>query len=181
MSFYVIDTQHAGKPSPSERRDRGGQLGDRTEVWATRRYGLALAEALEAAGHEVVMISDGAYPDRHARVNAMRPTAYLALHLDAGLAGRGDRGAVFHWPGSAKGLPLARSIAASVSVVTPWEVSARSADPKVYENARACMAGVQCPGLVLEPGFMDGAIGRTWLLDENNLARLGRAIAGGLG
>ena len=121
----ALDIQHAGKPrSP---RDRGAQLGTVTEVWATRRLALACEEALDAAGHEVYAIRDGEYRDRHQRVNALRPDVYVSWHLDAGIGGRGDRGAVFHWPGSTTGSATAARIVAACQPIVPWPLAVKAA------------------------------------------------------
>ena len=172
----VIDIQHGGKPSAPRDRGAPGQVpGLPHEVWSTRRYALALAEHLEAAGHEVFILSDGEYQDRHARCNTLRPDLYLACHANAGIGGRGDRGEVYHWPGSVKGIRAAEAIAAELDKVLPWKSKAVAAST---DRTRATVAGVSAPALLLEPGFLDGALGRTWLRDE--VEAIGAAIAKGV-
>ena len=174
----ALDIQHAGKPrSP---RDRGAQLGTVTEVWATRRLALACEEALDAAGHEVYAIRDGEYRDRHQRVNALRPDVYVSWHLDAGIGGRGDRGAVFHWPGSTKGSATAARIVAACQPIVPWPLTVKPAEAGEWDRVRACLAGVQAPAVLLELGFCDGLMGRQWLQNSANLEALGAAVARGL-
>lgn len=172
----AIDIQHAGKRSAPKDRGAPGQVpGLPHEVWSTRRYALALAEHLEADGHEVFVISDGEYRERHARVNELRPDLYLACHANAGIGGRGDRGEIYHWPGSSKGTAAAQAIAAALDAVVPWK---SKAVPATTDRTRATVAGVSAPAVLLEPGFLDGAVGRTWLRDE--VEAIGQAIGRGV-
>jgi N-acetylmuramoyl-L-alanine amidase len=171
----VLDVQHAGKPDAP--RDRGAPLGTRSEVWATRRLGLAMEEMFDALGHEVLVLRDGAYRDRHARCDALAPDLYIALHFDAGIAARGDRGAVFFWPGSARGQAFAERVATASAGVCPWPIKPTPATAPTWDRVRACVGGVKAPAILLELGFVDGAQGRTWLQDEANLRALGQAVA----
>jgi N-acetylmuramoyl-L-alanine amidase len=171
----VLDVQHAGKPDSP--RDRGAPLGPRSEVWATRRLGLAMEEMFDALGHEVFVLRDGSYADRHKRCDALAPDLYVALHFDAGIGGRGDRGAVFHWPGSAKGKAAADKVAAHAGTVCPWGVRALVAEAGKWDRVRACVGGVKAPAILLELGFCDGEKGATWLQMDSNLVALGQAVA----
>ena len=171
----VIDIQHAGKPDSP--RDRGAPLGPRSEVWATRRLGLAMEELIEVLGHDVFVLRDGFYSDRHKRCDALAPDLYIALHFDAGIGGKGDRGAVFHWPGSTRGKAAADKVAAHAGAVCPWEVRALVAEAGKWDRVRACLAGVKAPALLFELGFCDGALGKAWLQDDANLRALGQAVA----
>lgn len=171
----VLDVQHAGKPDIP--RDRGAPLGQRSEVWATRRLGLAMEEQFDALGHDVFVLRDGTYRERHARCDALAPDLYIALHFDAGIVGRGDRGAAFFWPGSARGVKYAAQVAAAADIVCPWDVKHVAAVSGTWDRVRACLAGVKAPALLLELGFCDGAIGKAWLQDEANLRALGQAVA----
>jgi N-acetylmuramoyl-L-alanine amidase len=171
----VLDVQHAGKPDSP--RDRGAPLGPRSEVWATRRLALAMEETLDALGHDVFVLRDGSYADRHARCDALTPDLYVALHFDAGIAGKGDRGAVFFWPGSARGVKYAAQVAAAADHLCPWDVKHVAAVSGTWDRVRACLAGVKAPALLLELGFCDGSLGRSWLQDETSLRALGQAVA----
>jgi N-acetylmuramoyl-L-alanine amidase len=171
----VIDVQHAGKPDSP--RDRGAPLGQRSEVWATRRLGLAMEDQFDVLGHEVFVLRDGSYADRHKRCDALNPDLYIALHFDAGIGGRSDRGAVFFWPGSARGQAFAEKVATASAAVCPWPIKPTAAAAPTWDRVRACLAGVEAPALLLELGFCDGAQGRTWLQDEANLRALGQVVA----
>jgi len=176
--MVVLDIQHAGKPdSPF---DRGAQLGTLTEVWATRRLALGIEEHLDAARIAVHVLRDGTYPARHLRCNALAPALYVACHFDAGIGKRGDRGAVFYWPGSVKGAAAAAQLAAAAHAVVPWNVTAVPATKGTYDGVRACMAGVAAPALVLELGFCDGKLGELWLQSEAHLQTLGDAVGRGI-
>lgn len=174
----VLDVQHAGKPDSP--RDRGAPLGPRSEVWATRRLGLAMEEMFDTLGHDVFVLRDGSYSDRHKRCDALAPDLYIALHFDSGIGGRGDRGAVFFWPGSTRGQAFAEKVATGAAAVCPWPVkpiAAVATPAKTWDRVRACIAGPDDPAILLELGFCDGSLGRSWLQDEASLRALGQAVA----
>lgn len=169
-----LDWQHTGKPSAS--RDIGAVHQGVTEVDVVGRYVLACRARLHELGHETFILADGEYKDRAARCNnALKPALYIAGHANAATEPT-DYGAVFHWPGSARGRAAAMAIADALRVLSPWQ-STRviSAEAGTWNRVRSCIGSVQAPAVLLEPAFLTGARGHAFLRDDH--AAIGRAIA----
>lgn len=189
MAVVVLDRQHVGVPS---RRfadagawadlDSDGQRDvHEQEALLTPRYILAAEERLRALGHDVVVISDGQYAERHARAKAYRGTVYVACHLNAG---GGDYGLVCYDHRSTRGRELAGLIASALGQQCPElrRTIARAASETEWTNAYRCIAGVYDgtpTGICYEPAFLDTPAHRP-LLTESGLVRMGLALADGI-
>lgn len=175
-AFIVLDCQHQGRLS--RLADRGATAPDYTEVDVIRDYAAAADRTLRGRV-DVALLSHGEYAERHAWVNRAAPAAYIACHVNAGIDGRGDRGLVFHWPGSVAGARLARQLAAALGPALGWPCAALPADD-AWSNVRATIAGARPPAVCLEPGFIDGRRGRAALADPAIRAALGAALGHGV-
>jgi len=176
VARVCIDVQHIGKPNKP--RDRGAAWpadgSGLVEVHLTLGYAVAMERALHDLGHEVFLLVDGYYGDRHKRVNALAPDLYLACHVNAGMGGKPyNRGEFYHWPQSSNGHAAAQAIAEAVAAVAPWRCEVKPADSS---RTQATMDGVRAPTVLLEPGFLDG-LDASWLQQSHTL---GGAMASGV-
>lgn len=171
--IVALDIQHAGKPGAW--RDRGAVWDGVEEVDLTRAYAFAAEHVLRRRGVDVVVLSDGEYSTRWSRTNMYDPACYIACHANAGLGGRaGQRGEVYHWPGSSQGMPLAAEIAGRMTRLWPTRALAASTD-RVQNTIR----GVQAPAICFEPAFLDaGDNGARWLVAHAD--DIGTALAEGI-
>lgn len=180
--LVIIDIQHRGKPHQLD--DRGAVNGPHVEAMLTPVYALAMEARLLELKHDVITISDGAYPDRHERACQYARyhrgvCVYLAPHLNAG---GGKLGIAFHDSRSSKGSGLA------VEVVNAWAealpelagVEAIAARPDDWtKNAFHTIKGVftgRPVALCLEPAFIDQPA-HADLLTDAGLKRIGYATA----
>ena len=194
--LVLLDRQHYGKPSPRQ-KDRGvavdldgdGNI-DAMEANLTPSYIQAAREALEAAGHTVVLLDAGWYPDRHkAAIRQVRaaatglPAAYVACHLNAG---GGNYGLVLHDARSTGGEALANRVGDAMRRVFEEgelkRVLVKGASASEWTNAYNTIRGIYAgpgnlSGICFEPVFVDTHRG---LLDPEGLARIGAALASGL-
>jgi len=198
--IVILDRQHQGKPQSL--RDMGAWSdfdldgrADWTEQEAvlTLLYGHLYAPAtLRAAGIDVLAMSDGAYADRHARVNALSDRyprdllVYVALHVNASTSPNADYGSVFYHYRSAAGAGphLARLIAESLRHRCPelGAVKTVKASPSDRDTARAfsTFSGVKHPICIcFEPGFI-GTAKHAPLWSGGGLERVGAALADGI-
>jgi N-acetylmuramoyl-L-alanine amidase len=172
--IICLDIQHQGKPD--HLRDRGAVNGSVEEVDLTRRYAAAADKELRRLGIDCILLSDGRYSDRQKRADSYGCSAYIACHINAGLAGRaGDRSEVYYWPGSEKGQTLAAHVTGELAPLCPWPVRALAAET---DRVKGVMAGAKAPALCFEPGFLDGLVGESWL--PANAEKLGVALARGI-
>jgi N-acetylmuramoyl-L-alanine amidase len=187
MSLIALDRQHAGVPSRAYADagawadlDRDGQRdGEESEALLTPVYILAAETRLRELGHSVVVLSDGQYPDRHARVNAYKADVYVAAHLNAG---GGDYGLAVHDARSAAGKALAASVVRSLTAACPELRRGVVGDTVGFPRALACIDGVYSGrpvAVCYEPCFMDRQE-HQGLLRPDGLVRLGRALADGI-
>lgn len=180
---------HTGKPDrPTDRgaaytHPSGVRL---SEVSLVRRYADALDVALLAAGHRCVTYEDGTYDERARRAKISGASCLLALHANAGLAGRpGQRGELFYWPGSVKGQALAEAIAETLGHVVPYTVRVIPAEVGPYLDAsrvaavRSTIDGAVSPSVCVEPFFLDGE-GADELVSDDYLTAIGKALAAGV-
>jgi N-acetylmuramoyl-L-alanine amidase len=177
----ALDVQHAGKPDRPD--DRGASAFGVEEVSLTRSWLDHIDRELRKLGHQVLPISDGAYPERWARADDWGADVYVALHANAG---GGARGEVFYDHRSARGAGLAAAVADALEGALRWKVEEKpcradddgQARDEDYSEAFACIRGVRAVALVLEPGFIDGPVEhRTKLRDG---ALIGSAVARGI-
>lgn len=185
----ALDVGHAGKTTHPG--DRGAVNGGTEEVALVVRYLLAADRQLRELGHEVLLFGGlGSYADRIARCSSAGADVYVQGHIDAGLLGRtGDRGTSIYDHRSARGKALAESVATALGKVTPWPQKAAAGRPDDDGQARdedlseawgcisACYA-LRPVGLLLEPGFIDGAAGAAWL--REHVESVGVALAAGI-
>jgi hypothetical protein len=204
-AIVFLDRQHAGKCGPSTWADRGAAFdfdGRGTgaawnqEAGQSGRLALELESAIldraRAMGRPVavVLLSDGPYRSRHARVNdawaAMGgpPSVYLALHYnaaDASARASARYGLVLPDYRSGRGRVLADAVAGALA--REWSgvldrVQVQPAAPGDWTaNAYATIAGVRFPvALCLEPGFMLPA--HAPLFGPDGPSRTADAVAG---
>jgi len=189
--LVILDWQHQGKPPPKH-RDRGASseiCGVRIhEVDLTRAYIDVAAQALRAAGHQVEILTEGWYSNRHAQAGALshkgeRPAAYVACHINAG---GGRYAASFYDSRSAGGSRLSACVASALGEQLP-ELSAsktRPCGPDQSPRAWSVIRGIWaapawCSAICFEPAFIDHAAHRP-LLTPEGLARIGHALADGV-
>lgn len=188
MALIVLDRQHTGKPGQDDTGAWGDFNGNRKpevmelEAILTGYYGFWCEVRLRELGHEVVVLSDGFYSDRHKRANAYQADAYIALHLNAG---GGDYSLALHDYRSAAGKALAASITESWTKVLP--VAKHHVKPTAPEGefprAYPCISGVfagKPVAALVEPLFVDNPKHQQFLRDETKLHMLGYSIADGI-
>ena len=108
-SIVFLDRQHLGKPK--KWRDLGASHDGVHETWCTSIYLHYCEWKLRESDIDVVLISDGWYGDRAARVNqyavGYNKSVYVAAHVNAG---GGDYGTTFYDHRSTNGQRLATHI-----------------------------------------------------------------------
>lgn len=174
--LVALDVQHTGKPFAWG--DRGAAYGGLVEVELTRAYVNAADRELRRLGHEVVVLQDGTYGSRQTRADSYGASVYVACHINAGLAGRkGDRGEVYHWPGSTRGARIAAAVSVELLKVCPWT---SKAIPAETDRVRSTISGVKATALCFEPAFLDGEAGLPFLRNALNVEAIGVALARGI-
>ena len=196
MTMIVLDRQHAGKPHRP--KDMGATAGDldrsgsidlhEMEAYYTAILGLA-AELRLRQKYDVIPISHGTYPERHAYVNTRLPEAavYVALHLNAGAPKKASReySAVFYDYRSApdRGLRLAECISARLGGIEQISGNRRvwaTSKTGWKRNAHSTIRGVQhAIGICYEPLFIDGER-HAALMNVAGMQRIGNALADGI-
>lgn len=191
MSRIMLDAGHLNKPSHPH--DRGAVYAGREEAGIALAY-LSSADAwLRALGHEVfVGAGPGTYPERIALASRLGCHVYVQAHIDATpTPGTADRGTVIHDHRSKKGAALAASVAAELGKVTPWAVKVAAAQPdddgqprdEDLSEAFGCISAAYAlkpVAILLEPAFIDGALGSAWLAGAANVRAIGVALADGI-
>jgi N-acetylmuramoyl-L-alanine amidase len=191
MGLCILDRQHVGDPNNLKNTGASGDLDQNGRVDIAERegmltalYGLALEQRLRELGHDVILIADGRYSERHARANAYAKgypgkVAYLALHLNAG---GGAYGCFLHDHRSTGGKRLANIAAQWIRGALPElaQVHAFGAAPgEPWGRAFSTISGVyegRAVGLCVEPCFLDGPHAAS-LLSSSGLRRIGSALA----
>lgn len=190
--LVILDRQHAGQIN---RLDSVGAVADvdgngtkeihEAEAKWTGLLSLALEFNLRAKGVKVMPISDGSYPERHARANEYAARyggacVYLALHLNAG---GGNYGAMFYDHRSAAGGDLADYIAAEmerdldeIDVVKKIPCSPSDWTKNAYYTIKDVGRPV---ALCSEPLFIDNTEHQK-LLSEGGIGRLAEAMVNGI-
>jgi len=181
----VVDVQHLYRPNKPKDRGSVYALADgttTTEGGAVVVYAGALRAFLEERGAEVLTndpthwILVGPYSTRHRAVNAWKPHAYLACHLNAG----GGRYALMEHMSMSRGKALAEAIGQSLSAIFPALADHRTLALKSTDRGAVCIERVEDPAaaVLCEPFFGDNPAHQA-LLAAPELHRVGRAI--GLG
>ena len=191
MSRIMLDAGHVNKPNRPH--DRGAVYAGREEAGIALAYLLSADAWLRALGHEVfVGAGPGTYPERIALASRLGCHVYVQAHVDAGLAGRsGDRGTVIYDHRSKKGALLATFVAAEIGKITPWPVKAAASQPdddgqprdEDLSEAFGCISAAYAlkpVAILLEPAFIDGALGSAWLAGAANVRAIGVALADGI-
>jgi N-acetylmuramoyl-L-alanine amidase len=187
VSLVALDRQHSGVPSRAYADagawadlDRDGRRdGEEQEALLTPVYLLAAEKRLRELGHSVLVVSDGQYTARHARVREYAADVYVACHLNAG---GGDYGLAVHDARSTGGRALAGAVVRSLTAACPELRRGVVGDTVGFPRARACIEGVfagKPVGLCFEPAFMDRPEHQA-LLTPAGLERIGRALADGI-
>ena len=176
MSRVVLDLGHHGLTGGRP----GAEHGDRREVAIVRRYTIAAADHLEAAGVAVDFAGQGRYSSRQAQAARDKAAAYVACHVNA--AWRNGFGAsVYHSKDAASGGLLAYHLAShlrrALGQCRTWPTS-----PDDWtKNAHSLVWRAQSEGVaavVYEPAFIDGPAEQLALLDDPG--RLGGCLAAGI-
>lgn len=191
MLRILLDPGHINKPDHIH--DRGAAHRGLEEVTLAIQYLTAADRRLRQLGHEVLLVAGpGTYPERITQAHRLGCDIYVQGHINAGLAGRaGDRGMAIYDHRSARGRALAGLVADSLGMVLPWPVTANEARPdddgqprdEDLTEAFGCIAAaypLKPVALLLEPAFIDGALGLGWLSNRGNLDVLGAALAAGI-
>lgn len=192
--LVCLSRDHVGKPDKlkdtgaSADLDHNGKVSvAEQEAILTAQYILAAEIRMRELGHDVIVISDGRYSDRHTRVNGYAKVypgkvAYVACHLNAG---GGAYGSCFFDERSKAGPLLATAVANKLRAAFSELASVKvfgAAPGGTWANAYATISGVydgRAVGVCFEPCFMDGPHA-TELLSTNGLTRIGGALADGL-
>ena len=157
MSAPVVclSIDHIGKPHGAHPWfDRGAQSPSGwLEVDLTLRYALAAEREFRRLGRLVCLLTDGTYAERWERADRYGASLYASLHADAG---GGDRGTVYCDHRSTRGLELAGLVTGEIDDVVPWHVGLGVLDE--LTRGWACIHGVRAPAILVEPGFVDGAV-----------------------
>jgi N-acetylmuramoyl-L-alanine amidase len=199
--LVVLDRQHGGTISWASQRgaeydiDGDGVIEQHErEANLTPHYIAAAEKALQAAGCDVIVMSDGFYDARHQRAKSYLAHVYVACHLNAG---GGSRGLVFHDRRSKQGPYLAAEVAVSLANACP-ELSGGAGSVGCYDDreytgmdtfsipwlyrAFNTIKGVydgSPVGICYEPFFID-APAQAELASLPGLERVGEALARGI-
>lgn len=188
MALVVLDRGHAGKGPGSGDRGASADLdGDgvveshEREAAITPYYILAAELALLAAGHDVIVVSDGSYDARQRRAIGYGADVYVACHLNAG---NGDYGLAVHNAGSMQGQRLATAITGRLRAACPELSRVVVGDTVGFPRAASCigtLATARPIGIVYEPAFLDRAAHQPLLrAGGEGLTRIGQALAEGI-
>ena len=177
MSLVILDRQHVGKP------DRFNDLGasyideqgeQQFEAIETAKYIHEIELECRRQGYDVIVLSDGSYSDRHARVNEYASkyegqSIYIACHINAG--GRGEYGVAFFDFRSSAGQRLSRHIATECSAMEiEWSVI--ECRPNNWtKNAFHTIKGVAPVAVCLEPYFIDNPRHRRIMMSDDGRKR----------
>ncbi|MCA9712120.1 MAG: N-acetylmuramoyl-L-alanine amidase, partial [Myxococcales bacterium] len=196
MALVVLDLQHLGRGGRHE-GDMGAAAdldGDgRTECHereALLALGYLTAAGLELnrRGHQVIVLSQGEYPDRQALAVELaleastlrRRAVYVACHINAG---KGNYGLVLHDRRAAKGAAVAAAVAEQLAGLPEIPRALTKAAVGEWGRAAPCIEGAWThgellPAIVFEPCFIDQPA-HAALLSPEGLQRIGRALAEG--
>ena len=153
--------------------------------WAEASFVASVCAAVAANWGErqiaFALDASGSYAERGRRADEQKAELVVHVHADAVAAETGpDFTTVYYWPGSQVGKLAASRVAAGLSKVVPWPVKTIEANNEVWlKNVRALLAASVAPAIVVELGFADGKLGRTWL--PANTSAIGRCLADALG
>jgi N-acetylmuramoyl-L-alanine amidase len=184
----ILDRQHAGQVRRPDDRGAAADLdGDHVigqherEAMITPLYILAAEARLIMLGHEVIVISDGTYPERAARAIGYAADVYVACHANAGA---GDYGLAIANAGSTSGAALATAITAKLRTLCPElrRVVVGDTSAASYPRAAACIGGVakaRAVGICYEPGFLDQP-SHAPMWSGSGPTRVGQALAEGI-
>lgn len=119
------------------------------------------------------VVAAGSYAQRGEDAEAGAGAAVVVqVHADSG--GRGaDRAGVYYWPGNVAGERRARALAEALGTVVPWAVQVYAADA-AWPRVRTCLAAVRPTSVLVEVGFVDGALGAARL--PGLAAAIGQAL-----
>ena len=166
--IVVLDRQHVGKPGRDDKGARAELDGEVVhEVDLTLGYIEHAAALLTAEGHDVVILDEGWYQERHrkaadiARANPDEAVAYVAAHCNAG---GGSYGLAIHDQRSRGGRALAEAVADVLGAnAAPYldRAIVRAAERGgTWGRAMTTIAGIydgpaNIVGICYEPLFMD--------------------------
>lgn len=187
--IVALDFGHLNKTTNPA--DRGASWKDLVEAPMAARYLLATEGRLRALGYHVFFgLGPGSYTTRTQRAHDIGAAIYVQGHFNAGLGGKaGDYGLTVHDYRSAAGKALGASVALALGKAAPWDCKTLPGKPDDDGQARdedlseayGCISAcylLKPVGLLIEPGFLDGALGVDWI--PGNLDAIGVAIADGI-
>lgn len=161
-----------------------GEAGE-SEAELARGYVAHAEAALARAGHHVLVLEQGSYPERHRRaIEAARARqGERALYVQAhASAGRGAYGLVLYDYRSLAGARVARNMTASLAAYLP-ELAGNVRQCALHPGDRgwSCLDGIYdgpalLRGMVVEPGFLNSPRHAS-MWSAAGLMRIGTAIA----
>jgi N-acetylmuramoyl-L-alanine amidase len=176
-----LDRQHRGKPG--RWNDEGAKNAEMTETYLTSQYIFHAENHLIMHGIDVIVLTDGHYSERHARVNEYVDTGlsvYIACHINAG---GGDYGASFYDYRSTAGSKLAHLIDLSLANLCPELRTVKRIECRPDDwtkNAYYTIKGVARPvAICFEPLFID-CKDHEPLTTPEGIRRVGVALAEGI-
>lgn len=165
----------------------GARHADLSEARLIRVYAQHTARRLVELGHDVVLITEGDYPLRHAAVNGLGPDVYVACHVNAGV---GDYALGLVLSGEHTG--LCRAVVDRMSeepeirrgrygLLSSSHQAGNRVGSLIAWGTRGtiCIDGARCPSIIFEPGFIDSSE-HAPLWEPEGLRRVGEALAEGL-
>ena len=171
-TLVILDRQHVGKPT--NLRDLGASVVDSNGVTIsegveTAKYILEIEIECRRQGYDVIVMSDGGYSERHARVNYYANqydglVIYIACHINAG--GSGIYGSSFYDWRSSTGEKLARHIANECSVLGYDWLSIECRPNDWTKNAFHTIKGVAPVAVCFEPYFIDNPRHRETMMND---------------
>lgn len=133
------------------------------EAELVRDIAAALWRSVQRRRVPAEIVAAGSYGQRGQDADAGTGSRLVVqLHADASPAEIGpDRATVFYYPDSPAKADAVR-LASALRSVVPWPVAVEKADER-WPGARACLAAVAAPSVLVEVGFTDGRDGRRML------------------
>lgn len=167
MGLVIFDRQHVGNPQNNFKSvgaandtDNSGLIDiEEMEGILTAKYIYEAEKILRRRGHDVIVISDGTYFDRHLRVNEYRhkypgnDIIYFACHINAG----GGEYSAFFWDHrSSSGKRLADCLVTAFEEGFVGGCRALPCHTQNWtKNAYYCIKDVSPVAICLEPYFID--------------------------
>ena len=166
----AIDPGHSGPCEP------GACAGDVTEADVVLAIANRLSALLLAAGHAVLMTRSGDCPLtglkwRALLANCWNAELFICIHANSFSDPVAHGSEVFHYPGSGRGLTLARLIQAEL--VSRLHTTDRGFKPATF----TVLKETTCPAVLVETAFLSNPEERKLLTDPDSQTLFAQAIA----